>query len=465
MLLQDNTYFDQIQNFNRERIPERVVHAKGAGAIGYLEVTNDISKYSFAKVFSRVPSKTQVVVRFSKVVGEMGTADSTRDTRGFALKFYTPDGIWDLVCNNSPVFFVRDAIRFPNLIHAMRRNPMTHLLDPNAMWDFISLVPETTFQIMMLFSDRGIPIGYRHMHGFGINTFFLVNANGTITYTRFHLRTNQGIQNLTPEQGTLIAGQDPDYFIRDLYNAIESGNLPSWNFSIQVMTPKQAEKFPWNPFDPTKLWPQNQFPLIPIGKVVLTTNPMNYFATVETIAFSPGRLVPGIEPSPDKLLQGRLFAYADTQTYRLGSNNQLDSVNNPLGLKQFGATNPGNPLYYNYMRDGYSRCDLDQGAAVNYFPNSFNGPQVSPRGRTIPYRVSGNIGRYNTINEDNFSQPSIFWNKTLTPGERNRMVMNIAASLSQAYPQIQKRALQNFNKVSPSMGRMLMKALQQANSK
>lgn len=295
-----------MSHFDRERIPERVVHAKGAGAFGYFEVTHgEIQKYSAAKVFSSVGKRTPIAVRFSTVGGESGSADTVRDPRGFAIKFYTEDGIWDLVGNNTPVFFIRDPILFPSFIHTQKRNPATHLKDADMFWDFFSLRPETTHQFMILFSDRGIPDGFRHMNGYGSHTFKLINANGEPSYCKFHYKTNQKIRNIPPERANELASSDPDYSIRDLYNAIAKGDYPSWTFYIQVMSYEEAQKATFNPFDVTKVWPQGEYPLIPVGKFTLDRNPSNYFAEVEQIAFSPANLIPGIEASPDKMLQGK----------------------------------------------------------------------------------------------------------------------------------------------------------------
>lgn len=295
-----------MSHFDRERIPERVVHAKGAGAFGYFEVTSpEIQKYSAAKLFNAVGKKTPIAIRFSTVGGESGSADTVRDPRGFAMKFYTEDGIWDLVGNNTPIFFIRDPILFPSFIHTQKRNPATHLKDADMFWDFISLRPETTHQVMFLFSDRGIPDGYRHMNGYGSHTFKLINDDGKPSYCKFHFKTNQKIKNLPVDRANELAASDPDYSIRDLYSAIAKGDYPQWNCHIQTMTYDEAQKASFNPFDVTKVWPQAEYPLIPVGKLVLDRNPNNYFAEVEQIAFSPANLVPGIEPSPDKMLQGK----------------------------------------------------------------------------------------------------------------------------------------------------------------
>eukprot|EP00105_Crassostrea_gigas_P042056 XP_019926204.1 PREDICTED: catalase [Crassostrea gigas] len=303
VLVQDFVFNDEMAHFDRERIPERVVHAKGAGAFGYFECTHDISKYTKAKPFESVGKKTPVGVRFSTVGGESGSADTARDPRGFAVKMYTEDGNWDIVGNNTPIFFIRDPILFPSFIHTQKRNPRTHLKDPDMFWDFISLRPETTHQVSFLFSDRGTPDGYRRMNGYGSHTFKLVNKDGKPVFCKFHFKTDQGIQNLSAAEANRLSAEDPDYAIRDLYNNIEDGKYPSWTLKIQIMTPEQAEKYKWNPFDVTKVWSQKDYPLIEVGKMVLNRNPNNYFAEVEQIAFSPAHFIPGVEASPDKMLQ------------------------------------------------------------------------------------------------------------------------------------------------------------------
>jgi len=443
LLLQDVVFMDEITHFDRERIPERVVHAKGAGAFGYFEVTHDITKYTKACVFSKVGKKTDIAVRFSTVGPESGSADTVRDPRGFAVKFYTEDGIWDLVGNNTPIFFIRDPILFPSFIHTQKRNPVTHLKDPDMFWDFITLRPETTHQTMFVFSDRGIPNGYPHMNGYGSHTFKLVNADGEAVYCKFHYKTNQGIKNLSVEKALELSAIDPDYSIRDLYNRIRTGDYPTWTFHIQVMTFEQAEGFRWNPFDVTKVWPHSEFPLIPVGKLVLNKNPTNYFSDVEQIAFGPDHMIPGIEPSLDKLLQGRLFAYSDTHRHRLGANFLQIPVNCPFRVK-----------VTNYQRDG-PQCIQNQGHAPNYFPNSFSGPNESKDVKISSYKVSGDVAKYNTADDDNFSQPALFWHNVLSEEERERLVANIAGFLSRSADFIQERAVKNFTHVDAEFGQRL----------
>lgn len=440
MLIQDFVFMDEMAHFDRERIPERVVHAKGAGAFGYFQVTHDITQYTKASVFSKIGKKTPIAVRFSVVAGESGSADTVRDPRGFAVKFYTETGNWDLTGNDTPIFFIRDPFFFPSFIHTQKRNPATHLKDHDMFWDFLTLRPESTHQVFFLFSDRGIPDGFRHMHGFGSHTFKLVNAEGEAVYCKFHYKTDQGIKNLPPDEAAILAGQDPDYATRDLYNNIAMGNFPSWTMYIQVMTFAQAEKQIINPFDVTKTWPYADFPLIEVGKLVLNRNPSNYFAQVEQLAFSPANFIPGIEASPDKMLQGRLFAYTDTQRYRLGANFNKIPVNSPYNA------------VHNYQRDGADGID---GGAPNYYPNSFGGPRDSAIYEESRFHVNADVARFNSSDDDNYSQVTIFWKKVLKPDERERLIDNIAGHLSLAQDFIQERAIKIYSNVDAEVGHML----------
>ncbi|XP_076063680.1 catalase isoform X2 [Oratosquilla oratoria] len=428
-------------HFDRERIPERVVHAKGAGAFGYFEVTHDITEYTKAKIFSEVGKRTPMAVRFSTVGGESGSADTARDPRGFAMKFYTEDGNWDLVGNNTPIFFIRDPILFPSFIHTQKRNPATHLKDPDMFWDFISLRPETIHQVSFLFSDRGTPNGYRHMNGYGSHTFKLVNDKGQPCYCKFHCKTDQGIKNFLANEADALASTDPDYAIRDLYNAIADNQFPSWSMYIQVMTFQEAEKWHFNPFDLTKVWPHGEFPLIPVGRFTLDHNPKNYFAEVEQIAFSPANLVPGIEASPDKMLQGRLFSYNDTHRHRLGPNYMQIPVNCPFRARMA-----------NYQRDGPMTINDNQAGAPNYFPNSFSGPMDSAKHHESSFQVTADVARYSSATEDNFSQCSDFFNKVLNEDERQRLMENIAGHLVNAQDFLQDRAINNFTQVDRAYG-------------
>ncbi|XP_063698284.1 catalase-like [Culicoides brevitarsis] len=435
---------------------KRVVHAKGAGALGYFEVTHDITKYCAAKLFSSIGKRTPIAVRFSQVGGERGYADTVRDPRGFAIKFYTEEGIWDLVGNNTPIFFIRDPILFPSFIHTQKRNTVTNLRDYNAFWDFLTLRQESVHQVMFLFSDRGIPDGYRFMHGFGSNTFKMINAKGEPFYCKFHYKTDQGIKNLDPISAMKIAGMDPDYSTRDLYNAIAKGLYPSWTFYIQIMTLQEATKWKFNPFDVTKVWSHADFPLIPVGKLVLNRNPSNYFAEVEQIAFNPGHFVPGIEASPDRILQGRLLSYRDSQYHRVGVNHLQLPVNAPFKC----------PVQ-NYQRDG-AMSFYNQDGAPNYFPNSFAGPEESLRALKLdpPFKIYGEADRIDDgPTEDNYMQASDFWNKVLNADERRRLVDNIADHLVNADLFIQERGIRMFGRVNNDFGKMLYGTLNQLRCK
>ncbi|KAJ9586128.1 hypothetical protein L9F63_020227, partial [Diploptera punctata] len=426
VLLQDVIFLDSMAHFTRERIPERVVHAKGAGAFGYFEVTHDITKYTKAVVFSEIGKKTPITVRFSFVTGETGSADTTRFQKGstwLSIRFYTEDGLWDLVGNNTPIFFIRDPILFPLVIHSQKRNPKTNIKDANMYWDFISLRPECTHQAMITFSDRGIPDGYRFMHGYGSHTFKMVNHHQEPVYVKFHYRSGTSIMQL-------------------------KRNYPTWSFYIQVMTFHEAEKFRWNPFDLTKVWPQDDYPLIPVGKLVLNKNPNNYHTDVEQIGFSPAHMIPGIEPSPDKMLHGRLFAYSDTQRYRLGPNYLQLPVNRAFKTE-----------IRNFQRDGAQTYTNNQGGAPNYYPNSFDGLKNDPNAAISRYNTSGDVARYNSGDEDNFSQPQLFWRNVLKPDERERMVQNIVNNLKDAADFIQDRTVKMFSEVDPEFGFMLSDGL------
>ncbi|XP_069821270.1 catalase-like [Dendropsophus ebraccatus] len=453
LLVQDSVFIDEMAHFDRERIPERVVHAKGAGAFGYFEVTHDITQYTKAKVFESIGKKTDIGVRFSTVAGEAGSADTVRDPRGFAVKFYTEEGIWDLVGNNTPIFFIRDAILFPSFIHSQKRNPQTHLKEPDMVWDFWSLRPESLHQVTFLFSDRGIPDGYRFMNGYGSHTFKLVNAKHEAVYCKFHYKSNQGIKNLSVEEAERLVAHDPDYAIRDLFQAIAKKDFPSWTMYIQVMTFQQAEKCPFNPFDLTKVWPHNEYPLIPVGKLVLNRNPDNYFAEVEQIAFDPSNMPPGVEPSPDKMLQGRLFSYPDTHRHRLGANYLHLPVNCPRRAAHVS----------NYQQDG-PMCIFSAPCNVpNYYPNSFSAPRHDHKCNESAFSTSGDITRHDSSTEDNVSQVRLFYNKTLNEAERQRLCENIARNLKDAQIFIQERAVKNFQDVDPDYGARIQTLLDKYN--
>ncbi|CAH1101580.1 unnamed protein product [Psylliodes chrysocephalus] len=449
IVLRDYQLIQQLQDFDRERIPERVVHAKGAAAFGYFECTKELSNLTVSKVFEKVGKRTPIAARFSQVAGNLGSADSVRDPRGFALKFYTEEGNWDLVGNNTPIFFMRDPILFPMFIHSQKKNPVTNLRDWDMFWDFFSKRPESVHQFMFLFADRGIPDGHRHQHGFGSHTFSMIGPNQKLTWVKFIYKTDQGIKNLDAKQAELLAGQDPDYAVRDLYNAIEdgksTGKYPSWTFYIQTMTPDQAKQVKFNPFDITKVWPHAQFPLQQVGKFVLNKNPSNFFAEVEQLAFSPSNFTPGFGPSPDRLLQGRIFSYPDTHLHRLGTNYQQLPVNRPL------------PKVSNFQRDGESVL-YNQNGAPNYHPNSFGGPEVNPEAESWvnpPESVDSKVDYYDLRDDDNYTQPRVFWNKVLDEPAKQRLVDNVAGALSKANPDIQKAALKVFKNVDGTLGQRI----------
>ncbi|XP_066253736.1 catalase-like [Euwallacea similis] len=450
-LLQDTVLMDELTHFSRERIPERVVHAKGAGAFGYFEVTHDITEYTAATVFSEVGKKTPIAIRFSEVAGERGYPDTYRDLRGFAMKFYTEDGIWDLVGNNSPIFFVNDAINFPMFMHALKRNPVTNIRpDYDAFWDFVSLRTESTHQTLQLFTDRGIPASYRKMHGYGANTYSFINSDGTFCYCKFHYKCNQGIENLTQAEADRLAGVDGDFYVRDLYNAIHNGEFPSWSFYIQIMTPEQASKSPYDPFDNSKVWLHGDYPLIPVGRFVLNKNPTNYFAEIEQIAFDVSHIIPGIHYSPDRMLQGRIFNYGDTQRYRLGINSDQLPVNSPFQI-------------HSYNRDGQSTL-VSQGGGPNYFPNSFNGPRNDKRARALAPRIplTGLVERTDYGLVDNYSQARLLWTRVIKEDERQRTIENLLSWLRQTNPVIAERAISNmFEKVDEELGARLREGLRQ----
>lgn len=448
-MLQDVHLLEKLAHFNRERIPERVVHAKGAGAGGYFEVTRDVSKYTKAKFLSEVGKRTEVFARFSTVGGEKGSADAERDPRGFAVKFYTEDGNYDLVGNNTPVFFIRDPLKFPDFIHTQKRNPGNNLKDANMFWDFLSLTPESLHQVTILFSDRGTPKTYRNMNGYSSHTYKWYNESGEVFWVKYHFKTDQGIQNLTRQEAEHTKGTDPDHATRDLANAIKNGDYPSWTLQMQIMPAKDAETYRFNPFDVTKVWPHADYPPMDIGKLVLNRNPSNYFAEVEQAAFSPGNFVPGISASPDKMLQGRLFAYHDAHRYRLGPNYLLIPVNQPKGVK-----------VHNYQRDGYMRVDGNFGGKANYYPNSFEGPEPDSAASEPAFEVSGKAVRqgYTHPNSD-FVQPGDLYHRVMTDTDREHLVGNIVTHLCNANKEIQIRQTQLFFKADPDYGQRVADGL------
>ncbi|MCM3185270.1 catalase KatA [Priestia megaterium] len=439
-LIQDVHLLEKLAHFNRERVPERVVHAKGAGAHGYFEVTNDVSAYTKAAFLSEVGKRTPLFARFSTVAGENGSADTVRDPRGFAVKFYTEEGNYDLVGNNTPVFFIRDAIKFPDFIHTQKRDPRTHLKNPTAVWDFWSLSPESLHQVSILMSDRGIPATLRHMHGFGSHTFKWVNAEGDGVWVKYHFKTEQGVKNLSPDVAAKLAGENPDYHTEDLFNAIEKGDFPSWKLYVQIMPLEDADTYRFDPFDVTKVWSQKDYPLIEVGRMVLDRNPENYFAEVEQATFSPGTLVPGIDVSPDKMLQGRLFAYSDAHRYRVGANHQALPINRPRSEVN------------NYQRDGQMRIDDNGGRSVYYEPNSFGGPTESQENKQAAYPVSGVADSVAYDHNDHYTQAGDLY-RLLSEDERTRLVANIVEAMKPVEKEeIKLRQIQHFYKADPEYG-------------
>jgi catalase len=442
LLMQDVQLLEQMQHFNRERIPERVVHAKGSGAYGTLTITNDVTRYSRAAIFSKVGKKTECFLRFSTVAGERGAADAERDVRGFALKFYTEEGNWDLVGNNTPVFFVRDPYKFQMFIHTQKRHPKTNLRDMDMQWDFWSLCPESLHQVTILFSDRGIPASYRHMHGFGSHTYSLINAKGERIWCKFHFKSVQGVRNWMDDEAANVIAEDRESHQRDLFDAIEKGDFPQWRFCIQVMTEEQARAFRWNPFDLTKVWPHAEFPLIEVGVLELNRNPENYHAEVEQSSFSPSAMVPGVGPSPDKMLQARLMSYADAHRYRVGVNFQQLPVNKPRC-----------PVMH-YQRDGAMATGADYGSRPNYWPNSIEGaPDVNPAFKDPAWDIGQAIvDRYDSTQAGNLY-------RLFDDAHRTRLAQRIAAGLGQARREVQMRQLCHFFRADEDYGRRVAQAL------
>ncbi|OGD17675.1 MAG: catalase, partial [Candidatus Aminicenantes bacterium RBG_13_59_9] len=429
VLIQDVHLIEKLAHFDRERIPERVVHAKGAGAHGYFEVTRDVSKLTRAKFLSKVGKRTEVFIRFSTVGGEKGSADSERDPRGFAVKFYTEEGNYDMVGNNTPIFFIRDPLKFPDFIHTQKRNPATNLKDPDMFWDFLSLTPESIHQVTILFSDRGTPRSFRNMNGYSSHTYMWYNEKGEYRWIKYHFKTEQGIQNFNREEAERMRGADPDVATRDLFQAIAGGKFPSWRVEVQIMTPEQAKDYRFDPFDITKVWPHADFPPVEIGRMVLDRNPENYFAEVEQAAFSPGNFVPGIGPSPDKMLQGRLFSYHDTHRHRLGPNYHLLPVNAPKAAQMTS-----------YQRDGFMRFDNNGGGGPNYWPNSFGGPAPMPGTGIPPIDVAGAAARHVYVLGDiDFVQAGALYRKVMTDTDREHLIGNIVGHLGGAKKAIQMR--------------------------
>jgi len=440
LLLQDFLLLEKLAHQNRERIPERTVHAKGSGAYGTLTITNDITRYSRAKLFSEVGKKTEAFIRFSTVAGERGAADAERDVRGFALRLYTEEGNWDIVGNNTPVFFVRDPLKFPDFIHTQKRHPVTNLRSNTAMWDFWSLSPESLHQVTILMSDRGLPRNYRQMHGFGSHTYSFINAEGERFWVKFHFKSMQGIANWTNAEAEQVIGKDRESHQRDLYEAIEQGNYPRWRFCVQIMPELDAEKTPYNPFDLTKVWPHKDYPLIEVGILELNRNPQNYFAEVEQAGLTPANIVPGVGFSPDKMLQARLFSYADAHRYRLGINYHQIPVNQPRC-----------PVH-TYHADGAMRLAGPANPDAYYEPNSFGGPAQNPQYAEPPLKISGDAARYDhREGNDDYTQPGNLF-RLMTPDARERLMDNIAAAMEGVPEEIVRRQIVHFHRADPAYG-------------
>ncbi len=449
VLMQDYQLIEKLAHQNRERIPERVVHAKGWGAFGTFTVTKDITRYSRAKIFGAVGKQTPMLARFSTVAGEQGAADAERDVRGFALKFYTEEGNWDLVGNNTPVFFIRDPLKFPDFIHTQKRHPRTNLRSATAAWDFWSLSPESLHQVTILMSDRGLPVSPRFMNGYGSHTYSFWNADGERFWVKFHFKTQQGQKTLTNAEAEAVVGKSRETYQEDLFGSIEAGDFPRWTVSVQIMPELEAEKTPYNPFDLTKVWPHGDYPLIEVGVMELNRNADNYFAEIEQAAFSPSNIVPGIGFSPDKMLQARLFSYADAHRYRLGTHYEALPVNAPKcpvhhyhkdGAMRFFRNDAGNPDLY-------------------YEPNSFGGPTQDPSVAEPPLRISGHAARYNHRDgNDDYTQAGNLF-RLMPDQEKDRLFRNIASSMQGVPAFIVERQLTHFDKADPAYGAGVRKAL------
>jgi catalase len=446
LLMQDYQLLEKLAHQNRERIPERTVHAKGTGAYGTLTITQDITRYTKAAVL-QPGTKTEALMRFSLVAGERGAADAERDVRGFAMKFYTREGNWDLVGNNTPVFFIRDPYKFPDFIHTQKRHPKTNLRSNTAMWDFWSLSPESLHQVTILMSDRGLPKSLRHINGFGSHTFSLINAQNERFWVKFHFKTLQGIQCMTNEEAAAVIARDRESSQRDLFGAIERGEFPRWKFQIQIMPEQDAETYRWNPFDLTKVWPHKDYPLIDVGVLELNRNPENYFAEIEQSAFSPSNIVPGIGFSPDKMLQARIFSYADAHRYRLGTHYEMLPVNRPKVPVR------------NYHADGAMRFDSPQGTDAYYEPNSFGGPVQDPRFAEPPLKISGEADRYNHRDgNDDYTQPGDLF-RLMTPGQQQQLFKNVATAMAGVPDEIVQRQLVHFHRADPRYAAGVARAL------
>ncbi|EDO6617178.1 catalase [Campylobacter coli] len=446
LLMQDYLLLEKLAHQNRERIPERTVHAKGSAAYGEIKITADLSAYTKAKIFQK-DEVTPLFLRFSTVAGEAGAADAERDVRGFAIKFYTKEGNWDLVGNNTPTFFIRDAYKFPDFIHTQKRDPRTHLRSNNAAWDFWSLCPESLHQVTILMSDRGIPASYRHMHGFGSHTYSFINDKNERFWVKFHFKTLQGIKNLSNKEAAELIAKDRESHQRDLYNAIENKDFPKWKVQVQILAEKDADKLGFNPFDLTKIWPHSVVPLMDIGEMILNQNPQNYFNEVEQAAFSPSNIVPGIGFSPDKMLQARIFSYPDAQRYRIGTNYHLLPVNR--SRSEVNTYNVAGAMNFDSYRNG----------AAYYEPNSYEESPKEDKSYLEPDLVlEGNAQRYAPLDNDFYTQPRALFN-IMNQNQKEQLFENIAASMEGVEEKIITRALGHFEKISPDYAQGVKKAL------
>ncbi len=448
LLLQDVWFLEKLAHFDREVIPERRMHAKGSGAFGSFTVTHDITQYTKATLFAEVGKKTDMFVRFSTVAGERGAADAERDIRGFAMRFYTEQGNWDLVGNNTPVFFFRDPLKFPDLNHAVKRDPRTNMRSATNNWDFWTGLPEALHQITIVMSDRGIPASYRHMHGFGSHTFSFINAKNERYWVKFHFKTQQGIKNLTDQEAAELVGKDRESSQRDLYEAIERGDFPRWTMYVQIMPEADAAKVPYHPFDLTKVWPKGDYPLIEVGYFELNKNPENYFADVEQAAFNPAHIAPGIGFSPDRMLQGRLFSYGDAQRYRLGVNHSQIPVNTPRCP------------YHSYHRDGAMRVDGNQGSRLHYEPNSQGEWQEQPDFSEPPLALEGAADRFDywETEPDYFTQPGNLF-RLMSPAQQQVLFENTARNMNGVPDAIKMKHICHCMQADPAYGQGVAKAL------
>jgi len=452
IVLTDHYLVEKLAQFNRERVPERVVHAKGGGAFGVFEATEDVSQYTRAAVFQK-GTTTETLLRFSSVAGEQGSPDTWRDPRGFALKFYTSEGNYDLVGNNTPVFFIKDGIKFPDFIRSQKRLPGSGLRDHNMQWDFWTLQPESAHQVTWLMGDRGVPSSWRHMDGFGSHTYQWINAAGERFWVKYHFRTNQGHETLTQAQADQIAGEDADFHRRDLFDAIEKGDHPSWDLSVQIMPYDDAKDYRFNPFDLTKVWPKGDYPLIPVGRLTLNRNPENFFAQIEQAAFAPSNFVPGIAASPDKMLQARIFSYADAHRYRVGTNHAELPVNAPKSEAN------------SYSKEGAMRHHFRPANEPVYAPNSFGGPHADPdaHGNDRGWESDGELVRAAATlhpEDDDFVQPRALVNEVMDDAARDRLVSNIVGHVSAVtIPELRERVIQYWTNVDATLGQRVADGL------